>query len=271
MKNNRKPTRRHFLTGSLLTVSSVLAGCSLGGNNEDQNTPTLRPPEDSGYEENESDAEKEFERTPNGFFDGWVEFENPTEQIPRDNYTLTEYPSLQVLEGCATSCGLTENVPTVSPAEDPTSTPTDEQTSTPVPTEENTSTPTEESTGTFSPTGGTANPTSPITETTTPTPTEEAPVTPTVNKDSLGAYSPDVEALYLGWTETDEGKLVLGVWYVLEYTTGNGIESGRYGENTSRKYTDQSADVAGILQNVVEGFDDISPDMDEEYADILGV
>jgi hypothetical protein len=262
MKNDEKTTRRHFLTGSLLTVSSVLAGCSLGGSNESQNTPTLPPPENSEYEADESEAEKEFERTPNRFFDGWVEFENPSEQIPKENYTLTEYPSLQVLEGCTTSCGLTENVRTTSPAEDPTSTPTDEQTSTPVPTEGATSTeaPTGAPTSTTS-TGGTA----------TPTPTEETPVTPTVDKESLGAYSSDVEAIYLGWTETDEGKLVLGVWYVLEYTTGNGVTSGTYGENNSRDYTDQSADVAGILQNIVEGFDDISPDMDEEYADILGV
>jgi len=67
---------------------------------QDSDTSNQNSGASSLIEENEPQIEEDYEAEidrslPN---EGWIEIENPEEQIPRENYNLEDYPHLQLLE-----------------------------------------------------------------------------------------------------------------------------------------------------------------------------
>lgn len=210
-------SRRNFIKTGATAAIAGLAGCSGddGGNggNTNNSTDTENPAEQPGteegsdptetnnpgtetsdgqqtedpnseasslYEEDETEAEVQWENdTFNAFAnDGWIEMENPSEQIPEDNYDFEEFPNLQIFE-------------------------------------------------------------------------------------EIEIYSDNNEAVYLAWADTGE-RVELGAFQVSDYESGDGT-----GTSGSGQYTDQSADTRRILEEVIEGVDDVSEDISDEYAEIL--
>jgi len=217
-------SRRKFIkTGTTATLTGLTAGCS-GGNdgnsggsspdtgtstdetgaeaesdqsateeddagNGTESTETPSSEQSSGssslLEEDEPQVESEYEKRidkaiPN---EGWIEIENPEEQIPRENYDLENYPNLQLLK--------------------------DED-------------------------------------------------------HGFNAYDPENEAVYLIWLEYENG-IGLTAFQITDY----GSEDGFTQSLGSDQYTDQSADIEGILSEVVESVDDVPKNLDEEYAQLL--
>jgi hypothetical protein len=218
-------SRRKFLAGVTSVAIAGLAGCSGDGENgngggtseqSDTGTPTEEPSDAEGgndptategegtetgtsgsdqdngvsdlQEEDESEAEEEVEYDmfeadapiyPN---DAWIEMENPSEQIPQENYDFSEFPNLQIFE-------------------------------------------------------------------------------------EIDIYSDENEAVYLVWLEDEDERIVLGAGKVADYD--NREASGNKTTDGSQAYTDQSADIERILGEVVEGVDDVSENISEEYAEIL--
>lgn len=141
---------------------------------------TANPPEQ--YEDDESEAEIEGEERLTNFYQGWIEFEEFSDQVPPENYTLEEFPSLEILDAEVT------------------------------------------------------------------------------------AYSDDNIAVYLSWGPDRNENLTLVVQAVQSYEETDGTQ-----EDYSNVYMDGDADIEGILREVIEGFTDVSPNLDEEYAEILGI
>jgi len=81
--------------------------------------------------------------------------------------------------------------------------------------------------------------------------------------EEIDLYSDENEAVYLFWADTD-GKIALGAANVTNYKNEEGNVS-----DGSRAYTDQSADIERILDEVIEGVDDISENISDGYAEIL--
>ncbi len=149
--------------------------------------------EESGpesYDDDESQAEIEGEDILTNNYLGWIEFEDPSEQLPQDNYSIEEYPSLAALI-----------------SEDSES-----------------------------------------------------------SEANFNVYEDDFETVYFMWLEDGdlEGD---GIGILIQ-----GVEDfdGQIHQDYSGSHTDQGADLEGILRNVVEGYNDVSPNLDEEYAEILG-
>lgn len=225
MANDSIRFRREFVAGVGIAIAAAIAGCSSSGDSteEDGNsgdeggttssdTATSTPEitdsptateDESGsqdntttdgkgskgsslVEEDETEIEEEYEKNIDEFIsnEGWIELENPDEQIPKENYNFEDYPSLQLL----------------------------------------------------------------------------------VDEDTyFNAYDPENVAVYLYWVEYD-GKMGLGAFQIKEYDESG---EGSRGSAGSDKYTDQSADIKGILGEVVEGVDDVPEDLDEEYVELL--
>ncbi|MEE6209038.1 hypothetical protein U3A55_02550 [Salarchaeum sp. III] len=83
-------------------------------------------------------------------------------------------------------------------------------------------------------------------------------------EERFDAYSEEHEAVYLAWLELEDGLSLQA--HVIEddsYTKPMSDES--------HGYIDGDADVEGVLTEVVEGYNDVSPEIDEEYAEVLGV
>jgi hypothetical protein len=121
--------RRTFLKTAATATAAGLAGCSgdeggNGGNTDtstDTENPTEQPSTDEGtetkstetsgseqdsgvsslYDEDEPQTESEWEEGTFSVYspEGWIEMENPEEQIPRENYDLEDFPHLEELEG----------------------------------------------------------------------------------------------------------------------------------------------------------------------------
>lgn len=215
--------RRDFVRAGGVIGIGVLAGCSgnggnktsegtgtdQGGNNgtpdteegtpeettdadaeESTATETDEPDGEStqSYEDDESELEAQLEEErQDRIFDNWIEFENLAEQIPKQNYTLDEFPALEILQ-----------------------------------------------------------------------------YKPTVGDNT--AYDPENETVYLGWGEKD-GKMALDVQVVYEW--GGSLQDSSGHAEVSTNHTDEAADIEGILTNVVEGYTELSEDMEEEYRDLL--
>jgi len=121
----------------------------------------------------------------------WIEFENPEEQIPQENYSLEDFPSLEVL--------LYDD-------------------------------------------GGEGN----------------------------NAYDPDNETVYLGWGEKNnfDGKMTLDVAVIYEW--GDSIQdSDLHAEISPGSADEPEANIEGILTEVVEGYNEVSDNMEEEYRELL--
>jgi hypothetical protein len=215
MANDWGRCRREFVAGVGTTIAAAVAGCSGDGGSPDgggdtggdsaTETPTSTPePTDNStatdsnttdgeanaittlLEDDEPEIEKEYEANISNAVpaSGWIEMENPAEQIPKENYDFEEYPNLQIL----------------------------------------------------------------------------------VDEDEdINAYDPDLKAVYLFWLSYD-GKIGLGGFQVMDYEPESDGAKHFLG---SDKYTDESADIEGILSEVVEGVNDVPEDLDEEYVELL--
>lgn len=120
--NKRSVFRRGFLTATGTAVTTGLAGCmgdegdpsSKDGTSKEASTPTQETTENNNtgtgnqessqldksplYEEDESDTEKETERGYTSLAEGWIELENPSEQLPEEYIESEDFPGLSVLE-----------------------------------------------------------------------------------------------------------------------------------------------------------------------------
>jgi len=146
-----------------------------------QDNETSSTEQDNGdsslYEEDEPQAEAEWD---DGIYlDAWIEMENPSEQIPEENYDIDEFPNLEIFE-------------------------------------------------------------------------------------EVDTYAGENEAIYLGWLDTGD-RVELGGFVVRDYENSNEQDS----TSGSAQYTDQSADVGRILEEVIKGVDDVSEDISDEYIEIL--
>ena len=214
--------RRDFVRVSGIIGVGALAGCSGDGGNETpegtepgsttdeeqettgtangteveskSSTTESDQPENSNvekYEDTESEAEVEGEKILSNNYLGWIEFEKPSEQIPQENFSIEEYPSLATLVS-------------------------DDSES---------------------------------------------------SEANFNIYEDDFETVYLMWLEDGDlendgrGILVQGV---------ENFDSAP-SQDYSGSHTNQGADIEGIFRNVVNGYTDVDPELDGEYAEILGV
>lgn len=139
------------------------------------------------YEDDEPEMEARYEEErQDRILLNWMEFENLEEQIPQENYSLEEFPTLEILEYD--------------------------------------------------------------------------------NGGGNDAYNPENETVYLGWGEKD-GKTALDVAVIYEW--GDSIEDSELHAEVSTNHTEAEADMEGILRDVVEGYNEVSDKMEEEYRELL--
>jgi hypothetical protein len=144
------------------------------------------------YEDDEPEMEARYEEERQDQITfNWMEFENPEEQIPQENYSLEDFPALEVLQ---------------------------------------------------------------------------------YDNDGEGnnAYNPENETVYLGWLEKNnfDGKMTLDVAVIYEW--GDSIEdSDLHAEISPRSADEPEANIEGILTEVVEGYNEVSDNMEEEYRELL--
>jgi len=141
------------------------------------------------YDDTEPEIEAQYEEERRDRVTlNWMEFENPEEQIPQENYSLEEFPTLDILQYDG---------------------------------------------------GG---------------------------EDGNNAYDPENETVYLGWAEKD-GKMALDVAVIYEW--GDSLEESELHSEVSTNHTEEEADIEGILRDVIEGYNEVSENMEEEYRELL--